>query len=135
MHKSVPIHKNKAVTDCQKIYNHRSVFETVACMLLMCCRSVGKHSSLGGHRSLTGLICLAKINSYGEGIKSGGGHGPPGSYAYVLYASYKAATILLHACHLLVLIAAMHSMDSLCAWLDRLTMNVIYKNYRVIIST
>ena len=32
----------------------------------------------------------------------------PGSYAYMLYASYKAATILLHACHLLVLTAAIH---------------------------
>ena len=60
MHKSMPIHKNKAVTDYQKIYNHRSVFETVACMLLMCCRSVGKHSSLGRPQKLDRVDLFGK---------------------------------------------------------------------------
>ena len=36
---------------------------------------------------------------------------------YLLHASYRVATSVLHACHLLILTAAIDSMDSLCTWL------------------
>ena len=42
-------------------------------------------SPWGGHRGLTGLICMAKTNSY-ETIKSGG-HDPHGSRLRRLYMS------------------------------------------------
>ena len=44
---------------------------------IMGCSGVRRHSNLGGHRGLTGLICMAKTNFYGEIkgeiIKSAGG--------------------------------------------------------------
>ena len=47
-------------------------------------RSVGKHSSLGGHRGLTGLILWQKSNSYWKVIESENTMAP-GSYVYAVY--------------------------------------------------
>ena len=40
----------------------------------VCTRGIGRHSCL---RGLTGVNCIAKYNSYGEVIKSGGPRSPP----------------------------------------------------------
>ena len=68
---TIPYTKGKVVTDLSQTDplqdNHRSVFDTIACML----------------------------------------------HNYALYASYRTTTCISHASHLLVLTAAIHSMDSL----------------------
>ena len=57
--------------DCTD-YNQLSFCLCVDYILYVPCRGVGRHSCLGCHRSLTGIICMVKSNSFGEIIKSGG---------------------------------------------------------------
>ena len=58
--------------------------------IILTIRNLGRHSGLGGHRGLTGWICMAKSNFYVKILKSVEAIAPlaPDSYAYAHNYSY-----------------------------------------------